>query len=173
PLHTRPVVVDDRVPRGVANRVRKDHVLLEDPLERRPDAEECAAYAEIARVRLELHPHQSAPVERVREQEVLRLDVRSSPPLRPLEPGPADLRSTMEGLDVEVARRAYGPVVDDHDERDLVLRGQRLIEPAPEAEGVHVGEAVDLWLALRRFANAVTMPFTAGGHRHAAPPEAG
>src|SRR6266511_3047068 len=51
-LHAWPVVVDDRVPGRVANRIGQHHVLAEDPLERGSDAEECAADAQIPGVRL-------------------------------------------------------------------------------------------------------------------------
>ena len=77
----------------------------------------------------------------------------------------------MERLDVEVPRRADGPAVDDDHERDLVLGGERMIEPALEAEGVQVGEAVDLWLALSRFAKTVAVPFGDRLDAHDAPLE--
>src|SRR5204862_5011053 len=105
-LYARPVVVDDRVPRRVADRVGQHHVLAEDALERRTDAEQRSADAQVAGVGLELDAHRVPALERVLQQEVLRLDVRAGAPLRTLEPGPADLRPSMRGLDVEVARRA-------------------------------------------------------------------
>src|ERR671934_1015122 len=61
----RPVVVDDRVPGRIADRVRQHHVLAEDPLEARADAEQRAAYAQVARVGLELDAHRAPRLERV------------------------------------------------------------------------------------------------------------
>src|SRR5262249_18422301 len=66
-LHPGPVVVDDGVPGRVADRVGEDHVLSEDPLERRADAEQRAAYAQVARVGLELDPHRAPALEGVAE----------------------------------------------------------------------------------------------------------
>jgi hypothetical protein len=64
----------------------------------------------------------------------------------------------MRGLDVEVARRADRTAADVHDERDLVLVLEREVEPAVEAEGVHVGEAMNLRLALSRVAEPLPVP---------------
>src|SRR3954451_17474957 len=53
-LDGRPLVVDDAVPGGVPNAVaRHHHVLPEDALERRPDAEQCVPRRVVGRVGLE------------------------------------------------------------------------------------------------------------------------
>src|SRR3954451_14988964 len=64
----------------------------------------------------------------------------------------------MRRVDVEIARRADGPVVDMHDERDLRLARERRVEPAVEPERVHVREPMDLGLALRCVAQAFAVP---------------
>src|SRR6476469_5530684 len=51
--HPRPIVVDDRVPGRVADRVGQDHVLAGDPFEARPYPEESTADAQVAGVRSE------------------------------------------------------------------------------------------------------------------------
>src|SRR5262249_22003419 len=58
-LHTRPVVVDDRVPGRVADRVRQLHVLAGDALEAGSDSQQRAAHTQVARIRLELDPHRA------------------------------------------------------------------------------------------------------------------
>src|SRR5262249_44880022 len=126
----------------------------EEALERRADAEQRSAHAQVARVGLELDPHRVPVLEGVPEQEVLRLDVRAGAPLPPLEPRPADLRAAVGRLDVEVARGADRTIVDVDDERDLGLVLEGDVEPAVEAERVHVREAVDVRLALSRLAQS-------------------
>ena len=54
----------------------------------------------------------------------------------------------MELLDVEVARRPYRAAAYADDERHLTRALERKVEPAVEAEGVHVGVPVDLRVAL-------------------------
>jgi len=106
---------------------------------------------------LELHAHRAPAVERVREQQVLRLDVRAGAPLRPLEPRPADFGPLVERLDVQIARRADRAPIDVDDERHLSLACKRQVEPAVEAERVHVREAVDLGIALGRLPKPVSV----------------
>ena len=74
-----------------------------------------------------------------------------------LEPRPADLEPPVERLDVQVARRADRAAVDVDDERHLGLALERKVEPAVEAERVHVREAVDLRLALGRLAQPLAV----------------
>src|SRR6266545_524542 len=151
-LHAWPVVVDDRVPGRVANRIGQHHVLAEDPLERGSDAEECAADAQIPGVRLELDAHYAPAFEGVPQEQVLRLYVRTGSPLRTVEPRPADLGAAVERFDVQISRRADGLPADVDDERHLCLACERLVEPALEAQQIHARVAVDLRLAFGRFA---------------------
>ena len=77
----------------------------------------------VAGVRLELDPLQAASLERVLEQQELRLDVRARPPGRPPQPRPADLDAPMLGRrQFEEPRRSDLAAVRDHRERDLVRR---------------------------------------------------
>ena len=134
-------------------------MLVEDPLEARPDAEQRAPHAQVARVGLELDAHGAPLVEGAPQKEVLRLDVRAGSPVGAFEPGPADLGSAVNRLDVHEARRAGGLAVDVDDERHLGLAAERLVEPAVEAERVHRGVAVDLRLALGGLAQPFPVPF--------------
>ena len=84
-LHGRPVVVDDRVPGGVAEAravVPDEHVLAEDAFELRGQRGQRAAGALVLRIGLELDAHAAEPLERVLEQQELRLDVRARRPGR-------------------------------------------------------------------------------------------
>jgi hypothetical protein len=56
-------------------------VLVEDPLEARTDAEQCAPDAEVSRVGLELDPHCAPVVEGVAQEQIFRLDVRAGSPV--------------------------------------------------------------------------------------------
>ena len=80
-LHGRPVVVDDRVPGGVAQPlllVTREHVLPGDALELRGQCGQRAPRAVVQGVRLELHADAAEALERVLQQEDLGLDVRRS-----------------------------------------------------------------------------------------------
>ena len=76
------------------------------PSNEQPIAEQGPANAQVASIGLELDSLQATAVERVAEQEVLRLDVRAGPPLGALEPRPADLGAPVERLDVQIPGRA-------------------------------------------------------------------
>jgi hypothetical protein len=60
----------------------------------------------------------------------------------------------MEGLDVQVARRADGSSIHVDDERHLRSASERIVEPAVESNGVHARVAVNLWLLFGRLAQA-------------------
>ena len=60
----------------------------------------------------------------------------------------------MEGLDVQVARRADGSSIHVDDERHLRSASERIVEPAIEPHGVHARVAVNLRLLLGRLAQA-------------------
>ena len=62
-LDPGPVVVDDRVPRRVADRIRQNHVLAEDPFECCADTEQRSAHPQITSIGLELDAHRAPGLE--------------------------------------------------------------------------------------------------------------
>ena len=65
----------------------------------------------------------------------------------------------MERLDVQVPRRADRSAVDHDDEGNLILGGERQVEPPVEPEGRHVREAVNVPLLLRCLPEALAVAF--------------
>ena len=105
---------------------RQHHVLPRDPLELRAEREQRPARPLVAGVGLELDALEPAALERVLEQQHLRLDVRAGVPGRRAQPRPADLDAPVVRLVVQVpGRPEHAPVANDR-ERDA---GRRLRAP--------------------------------------------
>src|SRR4029077_9247119 len=79
--------------------------------------------------------------------------------LRALEPGPADLGAAVEGLDVQVARRADRSSIHVDNERHLRSALKGIVEPAIESHGVHARVAVNLRLLFGRPTQALAVGF--------------
>src|SRR5579875_1152312 len=128
-LHLRPVVVDHRVPRRVAPLAAADeHVLAEDPLEPRRERGEGGPRPLVRRVGLELDPEVALLLERVPQEEVLRLGVRARSPRPWVEPRVPDLDDAVLRPVVEEARVP--------DERSVEVVGEAeldAVEPGVEA----------------------------------------
>src|SRR6059058_4643655 len=104
-LHLRPLVVDDAVPGGVATDLAADeHVLAMDPLELGRQRRQSGARAFVLRIGLELDPDALELLERMSQEEVLRLDVRARPPGGRNHPRVPDLEPPVLGNDRQIAR---------------------------------------------------------------------
>ena len=91
-LHRGPVVVDHRVPGGVAPlAAADDHVPAVDALELRRDRGQSSAGTFVLRVGLELDPPRAERLEGVAQEQVLGLGVRAGAPRRRVHPRVADL----------------------------------------------------------------------------------
>src|SRR5918999_2744112 len=140
--HGRPLVVEDAVPGRVAALAAADeHVLAMDALEAGRERLQRPAGALVQGVRLELDPPRAEPLERVLQQQQLRLDVRARVPRLTTQPRPADLEPPVLRSEREVARAAERLAVPraQHRERHVEARGgslQRVVEPGPEGRGL-------------------------------------
>src|SRR5437762_7098435 len=105
-LHVGPVVVDHGIPRRVAPlAAADDHVLAVDPFELCRQRGEGPAGTLVFRIGLELDPAKRQLLERVPQQQVLRLDVGARVPRRRVIPRVPDLDPEMLRLLHQVARR--------------------------------------------------------------------
>src|SRR5262249_61027268 len=104
----------------------------------------------VAGVSLELDALHPAALERVLEKEQLRLDVRSAPPGRPPEPGPADLHPTVLRRGTQVASRALRLPARADGERHLRPSGERVADvPVEVARPGHVPEDLQVRISGR------------------------
>src|SRR5438876_3511529 len=136
-LYLRPVVVRDRVVRGISNPGLDQHVLPKDPLEGCGQGLESASRFHVPRVGLEFDPHRTRALEGELQHQELRLNVRAARPGRTRQPGVAYFDATMLGTEEHEAGAAeYSAAVPGGGhERRLALRcsfPQPVFEPAVE-----------------------------------------
>src|SRR2546423_14343645 len=127
-LHDRPVLVDHCVPRGVAPlSPAHEHVPAKHSLERRRQARQRGTCPSVRRVRLELDAREALLLERVLQQEILRLRVRARPPSRRRQPRVPDLDHAVALVHVEVAG-----VPDEAAIEEMAKTEVDRLEPLPE-----------------------------------------
>src|SRR4029079_9960480 len=106
PARLRPGLDGDRVPGRVAPlAAADDHVPTVDTLELGGNRRQCRAGALVQRVGLELDAQAAELLERVSQEQVLRLGVRARAPGGRVQPGVADLEAPVLGRERHVAGR--------------------------------------------------------------------
>ena len=139
-LHRRPLVVGDAEVGGVADLpVAPQHVLAEDPFERRADPEEGRPRLLVAGVGLELHPLAAEDLERVLQHEQLRLAVCASALPGTRDPGPTDLEPQVLRHDAQVTTAADRAARRALDRCERLLRSCRAVRDGRVEPRLKVG----------------------------------
>src|SRR5437763_15484145 len=130
-LHPRPVVVDDGVPRRVSPlAAAHQHVLAEHALELGRERGQRGPRARVRRLRLELDAEVALVLERMLQEEVLRLGIGAARPRVGNEPRIADLDPASVRPVLAVARVADETIVE-------VVREAHLDRRVPLVESLH------------------------------------